>query len=73
MDLSNLNPPSRTRLRGEIALVFEGPYTFANVKLNGNTILQANNTFLTWLVDVTNIRSPDSDTIFEIDFVSALI
>jgi beta-mannosidase len=57
----------------KIALVFEGLDTFAKVKLNGKTILQSSNMFLSHRVDVTDEFSASQDNILEIDFASTLL
>jgi Beta-galactosidase/beta-glucuronidase len=51
------------------ALVFDGLDTFASVKLNGETILRANNMFLGYRVDITEaMGSPNSTNVLEIEF-----
>jgi beta-mannosidase len=55
------------------ALVFEGLDTFATVKLNGKTVLESSNMFLSHYVDITNTLSKTDENVIEIDFASALI
>ncbi|OTA85292.1 glycoside hydrolase family 2 protein [Hypoxylon sp. CO27-5] len=52
-------------------LVFEGLDTFATVLLNGNEILKADNMFLSYRVDVSNILQ--NDNALEIKFDSAML
>ena len=54
-------------------LVFEGLDTFANVKLDGLTILEADNMFLPYRVDVTKAVSRSEQHTLEIDFESAFL
>ena len=54
-------------------LAFDGLDTFATVKLNGNVILQSDNMFIPYRLDVTKSLKADSDNILEIDFDSALL
>lgn len=42
-------------------LVFEGLDTYARITLNGQEILQTDNMFRTWTVDVTNIVKPEGN------------
>ncbi|KAJ5185539.1 Glycoside hydrolase family 2 immunoglobulin-like beta-sandwich [Penicillium cf. griseofulvum] len=52
-----------------VALVFDGLDTFASVKLNGETILEASNMFLGYRVDVTEaLGSPNSTNVLEVEF-----
>lgn len=55
------------------ALVFEGLDTFAHVRLNGKTILETDNMFLPYRVDITNSLSSEKDQFLEIEFDSALL
>lgn len=64
-------PPSARSDGSKIALVFEGLDTFAHVRLNGETLLQTDNMFLSHRVDITN-RLQDQNQL-EIDFGSALL
>ncbi|KAK2767736.1 hypothetical protein FQN54_003894 [Arachnomyces sp. PD_36] len=54
-----------------IALAFDGLDTFANVRLNGKTILESDNMFLSHRVDITTAIAVDN--ILEIEFDSALL
>ncbi|CRL19266.1 Glycoside hydrolase family 2, immunoglobulin-like beta-sandwich [Penicillium camemberti] len=52
-----------------VALVFDGLDTFASVKLNGETILEASNMFLGYRVDITNAMGSSNNTnVLEIEF-----
>ncbi|KAJ5951049.1 Glycoside hydrolase family 2 immunoglobulin-like beta-sandwich [Penicillium vulpinum] len=53
-----------------VALVFDGLDTFASVKLNGKVILESNNMFLGYRVDITEeLRSsPESGNVLEVEF-----
>lgn len=64
--------PSTVREDGStVALVFEGLDTFAHVRLNGETLLQTENMFLSHRVDITH-RLKDHNQ-FEIAFEPALL
>jgi beta-mannosidase len=52
-------------------LAFDGLDTFAIVKLNGETILESNNMFIPYRLDVTGKLNSDSGNILEIEFASA--
>ena len=54
-------------------LAFDGLDTFANVKIDGTTILKSDNMFLPHRVDVTNQLSDDKEHELAIDFDSALL
>lgn len=56
-----------------ILLVFEGLDTFAHVRLNGKSILTADNMFLPYRVDVTHALSYDEAQHLEVEFDSALL
>lgn len=56
-----------------IALAFDGLDTFANVRLNGKTILESDNMFLTHRVDITTSLDSVVDNVLEIEFDSALL
>ncbi|ETI25187.1 hypothetical protein G647_04560 [Cladophialophora carrionii CBS 160.54] len=56
-----------------MALVFEGLDTFADVKLNGRSVLHSENMFLSHRCDVTDLLKPDVDNELRIDFGSALL
>lgn len=57
--------------RSTVALVFEGLDTFANVRLNGETILESDNMFTPYRVDISK-RLRDGNSL-EIDFAPALL
>jgi beta-mannosidase len=72
--------PTRLPDDGRTDLVFKGLDTFATVTLNGHEILEADNMFLEYRVDVTSIlRRPSKDAsasagnVLEIVFDSALL
>jgi beta-mannosidase len=50
-----------TLARGHIKLVFEGLDTYADVTLNGDTILHANNMFRRWDADVKRLLKPEGN------------
>ena len=54
------------------ALVFDGLDTFAQVKLNGKTILEADNMFLPYRVDILQALSTNETQELEINFDPAL-
>jgi beta-mannosidase len=54
-------------------LVFKGLDTFATVTLNGTKILEADNMFLEYRVDVTKLLKEPQDNVLEIVFDSALL
>lgn len=56
-----------------VTLAFDGLDTFANVKLDGLTILQSDNMFLPHRVDVTKAMSRSNKHTLEIDFESAFL
>lgn len=57
-----------------MALVFEGLDTFATVRLNGNVILESNNMFIPYRVDVTaDLCPPGAANSLVLDFESALV
>lgn len=53
-----------------LELVFEGLDTYAQVLLNGTPILEANNMFRTWRIDVSGKVAPGSNTLL-VKFFSA--
>lgn len=55
-----------------VDLVFDGLDTIADVRLNGETILESNNMFLQYRVDVAGKLLPDEENILELHFASAL-
>jgi beta-mannosidase len=52
-----------TRARGNIELVFEGLDTYANVFLNEESLLDADNMFRTWRVDCKRLLKPGANTL----------
>ena len=54
-------------------LAFDGLDTFANVKLNGNTILESNNMWIMHRVDVTKQLQEVKENVLEIEFKPALL
>ena len=54
-------------------LAFDGLDTFADVRLNGKTILKSDNMFLRHRVDITHAVQANSDYELEIEFDSALL
>lgn len=56
-----------------VALVFEGLDTFAEVRLNGRSILKSENMFLSHRCDVTELVKPNVDNELHIEFDSALL
>jgi len=57
--------------RGRVELCFDGLDTYADVRLNGKTILEADNMFRRWRCDVTDILLPRANTL-EIYFHSPI-
>jgi beta-mannosidase len=57
-----------------VALVFDGLDTLATVRLNGETILESNNMFLGYRVDITKaLESSNTTNMLEIEFDCALL
>ncbi|KAL4930395.1 beta-mannosidase [Aspergillus undulatus] len=56
-----------------VFLVFDGLDTFAKVKLDGETILETDNMFLAYRVDVSKALETEGDHTLEIDFDCALL
>lgn len=54
-------------------LAFDGLDTFANVKVNGKTVLESDNMFIMHRVDVTDVLQPEKENVLEIDFKSAMV
>jgi beta-mannosidase len=54
-------------------LVFDGLDTFATVTLNGSVILQSDNMFIPYRIDVTSSLLLDSENVLEILFESAFL
>lgn len=53
--------------------MFDGLDTFAQVRLNGTTILESENMFLSHRVNVSAVLKPFEDNILSIEFDSALL
>lgn len=62
--------PANLLKKKNIELVFDGLDTYAQVYLNGKLILEANNMFRQWKVDVKSLLKPEGNTIL-IHFRSA--
>jgi beta-mannosidase len=56
-----------------VVLAFDGLDTFADVRLNGKTILKSDNMFLRHRVDITHAVQANSEHEIEIEFDSALL
>ncbi|RGP80679.1 beta-mannosidase [Fusarium longipes] len=56
-----------------VYLLFDGLDTFAKVQLNGTTILESDNMFISHRVDITNLLRPCEANILSIEFDSALL
>ncbi|THY91566.1 putative beta-mannosidase [Aureobasidium pullulans] len=54
-------------------LVFDGLDTFATVKVNGDVILESDNMFIPYRIDVTKRLNHNNANVLEIDFRSALV
>ncbi|GAB7345318.1 hypothetical protein MBLNU457_3673t1 [Dothideomycetes sp. NU457] len=66
-------PAAPARKQGrKTVLAFDGLDTFANVKLNGETILRSDNMWIPHRVDITNHLNERSENVLEIDFAPAL-
>jgi beta-mannosidase len=57
----------------KVVLVFEGLDTFADVRLNGETILHSDNMFLPQRVDITDLIKEEKQYVLDIYFDSALL
>lgn len=57
----------------KVILCFEGLDTFANVQLNGETILETDNMFLPYRVDISHSMSSNTTQTLEVHFDSALL
>ncbi|KIV79563.1 hypothetical protein PV11_07115 [Exophiala sideris] len=57
----------------KIVLAFDGLDTFANVRLNGKTILESDNMFLPHRIDITEASKSTSNHALEIQFDSAFL
>lgn len=56
-----------------VVLAFDGLDTFADVRVNGKTVLKSDNMFLRHRVDITSAVQADSEYELEIEFDSALL
>lgn len=56
--------PASVRTKKNVELVFDGLDTYADVYLNGELILQANNMFRQWKINVKNILKPGNNVLF---------
>lgn len=54
-------------------LLFDGLDTFADVRLNGTTILESDNMFLSHRVDITTLLQQSKSNTLSIEFKSALL
>ena len=57
----------------KVVLVFEGLDTFADVRINGETILHSENMFLPQRVDITDLVKEEKQYVLDIYFDSALL
>ncbi|KAL5351027.1 hypothetical protein ACLOAV_004601 [Pseudogymnoascus australis] len=60
-------------LGSKIVLAFDGLDTFANVRLNGQTILESDNMFLPCRADITNMVTSGGEYDLEVKFDPALL
>ncbi|KAI4721452.1 putative beta-mannosidase [Aureobasidium sp. EXF-10727] len=68
--LPDVGPPGDGQIH---ELVFDGLDTFATVKVNGKVVLESDNMFVPYRVDVTKKLKDGNANILEIDFRSALL
>ena len=54
-------------------LAFDGLDTFANVKIDGKTVLESDNMWIPHRLDVTSQLSDGESHVLEIDFASAML
>jgi beta-mannosidase len=69
---SQFSVPKSTLENEKQLLVFSGLDTYAKVYLNDSLILQANNMFRTWEVDVSDILKKDNTLLIKFDAVSKI-
>ncbi|EXJ93241.1 beta-mannosidase [Capronia epimyces CBS 606.96] len=62
-----------TKDGARVDLVFEGLDTFAEVKVNGETVLKSDNMFMSYRCDITKLLRSGADNDLQIDFASALL
>ncbi len=69
------SPQRDANINDKVTLLCEGLDTFATVKLNGQEILQTDNMFIPYRVDITSHLQPQADlpNTLEIEFDSALL
>ncbi len=67
----SLDPPEGVRRQDRLDLVFDGLDTYAAVTLNGDTVLEADNMFRSWRVDVASALQPGANTL-EVHFRSPI-
>lgn len=70
---SEFTTPSNLQHNTRVALVFEGLDTFATVHLNDTVVLQSDNMFISYRVDVTKLVRPDVQNKLSIDFEPAAL
>lgn len=63
--------PSKEGQIHELAL--DGLDTFATVKVNGEVVLESDNMFIPYRIDITKVLEDGKDNTLEIDFRSALL
>jgi len=68
---SDIDLSPQTLARDHVDLVFEGLDTFAEVKINGISVLQADNMFRTWRVPAKGVLKAGRNTI-EVDLASPI-
>ena len=68
-----LQQPAKVGEGSKIILAFDGLDTFADVRIDGQTVLKSDNMFLPQRVDVTSKLSDGSEHDLEIEFDSALL
>lgn len=69
---TSFKTPKDASKASHAVLIFEGLDTFASVKLNGAEILQTDNMFIRYEVEVGRLLHPEADNILEISFEDAV-
>jgi len=69
---SHFSAPKSSLENENQLLVFSGLDTYAKVYLNDSLILQANNMFRTWEIDVSNILKKDNTLLIKFDAISKI-
>ena len=69
----NLPSVSAAKAGTKHVLAFDGLDTYATVKLNGKTVLESDNMWIMYRIDITERLSANNDNVLEIDFKSALL